>query len=84
MKEKFEGVSKQMARRHSRRGVIRLAGAGLLGATAAAVLPAAASADGQFTRPTGLWFTNVNGQNFNVMGPIRIRVKKLEPCVDCD
>lgn len=80
MTEELDHTGRRMARKHSRRGVLRLAGAGLLGATAAAVLPAVASADRQFTPARGLWFANVNGQNFNVLQPVRL--PKI--CVDCD
>ena len=73
MSGKFDEMSKHMARKHSRRGVFRLLGAGALGATAAAVLPAVASADSPFTPNRGLWFATVNGQNFNVLQPIKIQ-----------
>jgi len=55
-----------MVRKHARRGMSRLIGAGVLGFVAAA-LPAVASAHGQFERTSRLWFVNVNGQNFNVL-----------------
>lgn len=81
MSEKFDEMSKQMARKHSRRGALRLLGAGVLGATAAAALPAIASADGNFARTSRLWFVNVNGQNFNTLGriPIRFNVTLPDP-----
>ena len=79
MSEKFDEMSKHMARKHSRRGVFRLLGAGALGAAAAAVLPSFASADGTFERRSPLWFVNVNGQNFNVLEPIRIRWNGIRP-----
>ncbi|MEZ4552479.1 MAG: hypothetical protein R3B59_01065 [Dehalococcoidia bacterium] len=84
MTQKFDG-SKHMARKYSRRGALRLVGAGMLGATATAVLPAAASADwGAFRRGSQLrnttgpqWYTVDNGQKQNVIGPIQWR--KTEP-----
>ncbi len=76
MTEKFEDTSKQ-GRKYSRRGALRLLGAGMLGATAAAALPAVASADwGPFRRGSVLrnttgpqWYTVDNGQNQNVLAP---------------
>ncbi len=87
MTEKFDDMSKHMARKYSRRGALRLFGAGMLGATAAAVLPAAASADlGAFRRGSTLrnttgpqWYTVDNGQNQNVLGPIRWNRTEPEP-----
>ncbi len=79
MSENFDDMSKRMARKYSRRGALRMLGAGMLGATAAAALPGVASADwGPFRRGSVLrnttgpqWYTVDNGQNQNVLGPIR-------------
>jgi len=70
MTGRSDDMGKHLVRKHSRRGVFRLVGAGVLGAAAAAALPAAASADyAPFERRSRLWFVNVNGQNFNVIEP---------------
>ncbi len=79
MTDKLEGDRTPAARRYSRRGALRLLGAGMLGATAAAAFPAAASADwGPFRRGSVLrnttgpqWYTVDNGQNQNVLAPTR-------------
>ncbi|MGE0227709.1 MAG: hypothetical protein AB7I38_06895 [Dehalococcoidia bacterium] len=90
MTEKFDDMSKHMARKHSRRGLIRALGAGVLGATAAAALPTVASADwGAFRRGSYLrntygpqWYTVDNGQNQNVIGQIRWNQSLPNPGAD--
>lgn len=87
MTANFDDMSKRMARKHSRRGLFRALGAGVLGATAAAVLPTVASADwGAFRRGSQLrntsgpqWYTVDNGQSQNVLGPIRWNQTRPEP-----
>lgn len=69
MANRFHDTGTGMAKKHSRRGMFRLVGAGVLGVTAAAMLPAVASADSPFTPNKGLWFATVNGQNFNILQP---------------
>ncbi|MEZ4552481.1 MAG: hypothetical protein R3B59_01075 [Dehalococcoidia bacterium] len=57
------------ARKHARRGRIRLISAGAFGAVAAA-LPTFASASELWGSYGSSWFVNINGQNFNVIQPL--------------